>query len=157
MNQNIVYREIHPGEEAIVCKIVIDGFNQFIAPGYSEEGIREFTNYVKPDLLRERLRNGNHSFAALDKNEIVGIIEMRNINHISLLFVKKEYQKMGIAKKLLKLSVDRFKNISHSFSVIEVNSSPYAVEIYEHMGFMPIDAEQVVNGIRFVPMILTLN
>ena len=157
MEHNIVYREIHSGEENIVCKIVIDCFNQFIAPEYSDEGIREFTNYVKPDLLRKRSKNGNYSFVALNKDEIVGVIEMRNINHISLLFVKKEYQKMGIAKKLLELSIDKSKNINHSISVIEVNSSPYAVKIYEHMGFIPIDVEQVVNGIRFVPMNLTLN
>lgn len=157
MEHNIVFREIHSGEEDVVCKIVIDCFNQFIAPGYSDEGIREFTNYVKPDLLRKRLKNGNYSFVALDKDEIVGVIEMRNISHISLLFVKKEYQKMGIAKKLLELSIDKSKNINHSIIVIEVNSSPYAVKIYEHMGFITIDVEQVVNGIRFVPMNLTLN
>ena len=157
MDYNIVFREIYSGEEDIVCKMVIDCFNQFIEPGYSDEGNREFTNYVKPNLLRKRLKNGNYSFVALDKDEIVGVIEMRNINHISLLFVKKEYQNIGIAKKLLELSIDKSKNINHLISVIEVNSSPYAVEIYEHMGFIPIDAEQVVNGIKFVPMNLTLN
>ena len=33
-----------------------------------------------------------------------------------------------------------------------VNSSPYAVKIYEHLGFVPTDNEQTVNGIRFTPM-----
>ena len=28
-----------------------------------------------------------------------------------------------------------------------VNSSPYAVKIYEHMGFQETDTEQVVNGL----------
>ena len=152
MEHDIAFREIHSGEEDIVCKIVIDCFNQFIAPRYSCEGIREFTNFVIPDCLRERLKNGNYSFVALDKDEIVGVIEVRDTNHISLLFVKKEYQKMGIAKKLIELSLEKSKKINHSFSVIEVNSSLYAVEIYEHLGFVQIDEEKVVNGIRFVSM-----
>ena len=33
-----------------------------------------------------------------------------------------------------------------------VNSSPYAVEIYRHLGFEVMDQEQTVNGIRFTPM-----
>ncbi|WP_415524777.1 GNAT family N-acetyltransferase [Clostridium sp.] len=114
-------------------------------------------NYVKPDLLKEWLKNISYSFVALHKNEIVGVIEVRNANHISLLFVKKEYQKMGIAKNLLKISLDKSQNIDNSISEIEVNSSPYAVEIYKSMGFIKIDIEQVVNGIKFIPMKLILS
>jgi GNAT superfamily N-acetyltransferase len=157
VEHNIVFREIRSGEEESVYEIVIDCFNQFIAPGYSCEGIREFENYVKAGFLRERLKNRSYSFIALDKDEIVGVIEVRNISHISLLFVKQEYQNMGIAKKLVGLSLNKSKKVDHSINVIEVNSSPYAVKIYEHMGFIQVDVEQVVNGIRFVPMNLTLN
>lgn len=35
---------------------------------------------------------------------------------------------------------------------ITVNSSPYAVKIYKHLGFVPTAEEQTVNGIRFTPM-----
>ena len=34
-----------------------------------------------------------------------------------------------------------------------VNSSPYAVKIYEHLGFQATDTEQLVDGLRFTPMI----
>ncbi len=33
-----------------------------------------------------------------------------------------------------------------------VNSSPYAKEVYEHLGFVCTDTEQCVNGLRFYPM-----
>lgn len=33
-----------------------------------------------------------------------------------------------------------------------VNSSPYAVEVYRHLGFKETDTEQTVNGLRFTPM-----
>jgi len=38
-----------------------------------------------------------------------------------------------------------------NISKITVNSSPYAVEVYHHLGFVDIDKEQTVNGIRFTP------
>jgi len=37
-------------------------------------------------------------------------------------------------------------------SVMTVNSSLYAVEIYRRLGFVDTNTEQIVNGIRFIPM-----
>ena len=33
-----------------------------------------------------------------------------------------------------------------------VNSSRYAVGFYEKLGFIPLDKEQIANGIKFTPM-----
>jgi predicted GNAT family N-acyltransferase len=41
-------------------------------------------------------------------------------------------------------------------SEISVNSSAYAVPIYEKLGFRPVGNEQVKNGIAFIPMVLKL-
>ncbi len=37
----ISYRMIKPGEESAVSSLVIDVFNEFIAPLFAEEGIKE--------------------------------------------------------------------------------------------------------------------
>lgn len=34
-----------------------------------------------------------------------------------------------------------------------VHSSPYGVKIYEHLGFKATSEEQLVNGLRFTPMV----
>ena len=39
---------------------------------------------------------------------------------------------------------------------IDVNSSLYAEPVYEKLGFRQTGAEQVKNGIRFIPMVLDL-
>ena len=36
--------------------------------------------------------------------------------------------------------------------VFTVNSSPYAHEIYKHIGFVDTDTEQCINGLKFYPM-----
>lgn len=37
-----------------------------------------------------------------------------------------------------------------------VNSSPYAHEVYKHLGFQDTDKEQVIKGLRFMPMKINL-
>ncbi len=37
---------------------------------------------------------------------------------------------------------------------ITVNASPYAVPVYEKLGFQAVDDEQLTDGIRYTPMTL---
>lgn len=153
MNINLNYRELHSGEEEKVCELVMDCFDEFIAPEYSQDGIEEFRNYVYPDALGHRLRNtDNFAILAMDEEQVVGVIEVRAYNYISLLFVRKEYHKKGIAKRLIQQAIERCKQYNPSLKMININSSPYTVEIYRRMGFIQTDKEQVLNGIRFIPM-----
>lgn len=40
----------------------------------------------------------------------------------------------------------------YAHQVFTVHSSPYAVEGYRHLGFVPTDKEQAVDGLRFTLM-----
>jgi GNAT superfamily N-acetyltransferase len=157
MEKEIIYREIQPGEENEACLMVIDCFNEYVAPGYSDMGIIEFLKYVVPDLMQRRLAQGNFVIVALIDGLISGIIEICCNDHIALFFVKKEYHRMGIAKKLLELAINKCKQTGSDIKVIEVNSSPFAVPIYEKLGFVTTNTEQMVNEIKFTPMIFNLN
>ena len=154
MEENIVYREIYPEEEKLVCEMVIECFNEFVAPEYSDEGVKEFVKYVDADCMKDRLKKGNFVLVAVDCNSIIGAIEMRSYNHISLLFVKKEYFNRGIAKALLTKVIAKCRQVNTELKSIDVNSSPYAEKIYERLCFVKKDTEQIKNGIRFIPMVL---
>ena len=86
-------------------------------------------------------------YGAFDNDELVGTLAMRDVNHISLFFVKESYHRKGIGKKLFETMKNDYDK--HDFTV---NSSPYAVEIYERLGFQKTDCEQITNGIRYTPM-----
>lgn len=158
MGSNLIYREIWSGEETKICELILDCFNEFVAPGYSQKGIEEFCKYVNPAALSNRLKN-SESFVimACYNEQVVGVMEVRSFNHISLLFVKKEHHKKGIAKMLLQHSIEKCKQFNPSLKEIDINSSPYAVDIYKKMGFIQTDNEQVINGIRFIHMVLKLS
>ncbi len=127
-------------------KLVADVFMKFEAPDYSEEGVRAFfdTALNNPEFLSRLAVLG-----AYTDEKLVGIIATRNEGeHIALFFVDGEYQGQGIGRKLFETVL---KNSSSR--ELSVNSSPYAKEIYHHLGFEDANAQQVVTGIRFIPMI----
>lgn len=54
---------------------------------------------------------------------------------------------LRIGKKLY----NKVKSVNDN-SFFTVNSSPYAHEVYKHLGFVDTNQEQCINGLRFYPM-----
>jgi GNAT superfamily N-acetyltransferase len=136
--------------------LVWEVFEEFEAPDYSIEGIDEFRKFISYDSIADHFSKGNLIFwGCRDNAELTGIIATRGNNHICMLFVKKEYHRRGIARRLFQTVEERCKD-QNSASNITVNSSPYAIEVYHRLGFIDTDKEQTVNGIRFTPMSYTL-
>jgi GNAT superfamily N-acetyltransferase len=80
-------------------------------------------------------------------DKIIGSIASKPSNHISLLFVDKQYHRQGIARALYQKMIEK-----NDCPEISVNSTLYAVEVYKRLGFVATDTEQQKNGIRYVPM-----
>jgi GNAT superfamily N-acetyltransferase len=154
---SISYREMKSGEEAIVVDLVLKIFDEFVAPQYTQEGVVEFKKFVRIDALADRLRSGNIVLLAELEKRIIGIIEIRENSHIALLFVDKSMQRKGIAKELIRKSINMCKERKPSIEKITVNSSPNAFTGYQNIGFKKVEDEKAVNGIRFIPMELILS
>lgn len=122
-------------------------FCEFEAPEYSQDGIDEFKSFLDDKDKISQLS----VYGAFEKQEIVGVIAMRK-NHISLFFVKKEKHRQGIGQSLLKYALKDMDDKIYN-GTVTVNASPYAVHIYKKLNFESVDVEQVVNGIRFTPMV----
>lgn len=132
--------------------LVLRVFGEFEAPEYSDEGVREFQEYVDERAMEQRLRSGELlMWGYFVDGRVVGVIAMRPIGHVSLLFVDKEHHRRGIARRLLDVAVSTCMKRSARIETT-VNSSPYAVGFYRKLGFVETDGEQTLNGIRFVPM-----
>ena len=72
---------------------------------------------------------------------------MRAPQHIGGFFVGAGYHRRGIGRRLFEAM-----RLDYEMQAFTVNSSPYAVEVYRHLGFLPTDTEQVADGIRYTPM-----
>lgn len=137
-------------EEAV--NLVREVFMEFEAPEYEEKGVREFLYYIEPGAMTKRMREGElRLWGCFEGGIIIGVIALRSGSHISLLFVKKEYHRRGIARSLFEMVKQECALLG--LKEITVNSSPYARGAYEHLGFSAKSEEQTVNGIRFIPMV----
>jgi GNAT superfamily N-acetyltransferase len=124
-------------------------YDEYVAIEYSALGNSTYYHYIEVPEIIDRFTKGNLFYIAEDENEIVGAIELRDFNHISLFFVDKKYQTRGIGKSLFKKILQAVGD--HS-SFVEVHSSPYARDIYAKMGF-ELESELLEqNGIKYYKM-----
>lgn len=152
------YSEIEPGQEKLVSNLVREVFGEFIAPGYSEEGIETFRQLSQADEIKKAVESGRFLIICCwDSENLVGIISMRDNRHINFLFVKKQYHRRGIAKELYKRALMKCEEINPGISEITVNSSPYAVDIYRRLGFTAVGEQTTRDGITYTPMKMPLD
>jgi GNAT superfamily N-acetyltransferase len=151
----IYYRLMHLEEANEVCRLVNAVFDKYVAPDYSAEGIAEFRKYNRPEEVIRRSSADHFVLVATKKRKIIGVIEIRNNRHVSLLFVASDFHGQGIGRQLWDRAFQKSRDVDPAGREFTVNSSPYAVPIYEKLGFRRTSPEQIHNGLRFVPMTLT--
>ncbi|HWQ61474.1 MAG TPA: GNAT family N-acetyltransferase [Negativicutes bacterium] len=150
-------REVAADEVTLASDLVRTVFANYVAPGYSAEGVATFLAYVEPAAILQRLAGQSFMLVALVRKRIVGVIEVRDGSHICLLFVDEAFHKQGIAKRLVKAALVRAKLLQCGPEKLTVHSSPYAVPVYERMNFCRSGPEEEKDGIRFVKMIRILH
>lgn len=151
----VVYRPMRSGEEHAVASLAARVFTEVVAPGYADEGVREFLRYASADRLLERSQADHFVLVAEDHGELVGLIEMRHSEHVAMLFVA--HPGRGVGRELLRRAVALCRHAVPGLARVTVHAAPGAVEAYTRFGFTPSEPERVKNGIRFVPMALDLD
>lgn len=127
-----------------VIQLIKQTFLEFVAPDYDEVGIKNFFRFAEDvDLLKQLV-----FYAALHNDKITGILAVDDrLNHICLFFVDKDLQNTGIGTALFKRFLNEFMP-----KAVTVNSSPFAVKVYEKLGFTATGSRQVTDGIVYIPM-----
>ncbi len=137
-------KKIENAQISEVIDLIWATFLQFEAPDYSEEGVRSFREFIEDKEIMSTLE----FWGAYDNQELKGVIATNeNRGHICCFFVKAQYHRQGIGRKLWEYLLANSRS-----EIITVNSSPYAVPIYHKLGFMDTDVEQLSDGIRYTPM-----
>ncbi len=141
---NLCIRSLNENEIDEALSLVWRVFLEYEAPDYSKEGIEEFYQTIHDEGYLSQLC----MYGAFKGDKLVGVIATRNEGtHVALFFVDGKYHRQGIGKQLFQT----IRKDCHS-GKMTVNSSPYAVPVYHKLGFCDVDKEQVVSGLRFIPM-----
>jgi GNAT superfamily N-acetyltransferase len=115
-----------------------------------------FHAYAQAEFMRERASTGHMMLVAELEGKLVGAAEVRDYNHLSLLFVDRQSQRNGIGRMLLLEVLRMCRAHNPSLKAMTVNSSPNAVEAYERLGFLATSSLQRLDGIDFVPMVIEI-
>jgi GNAT superfamily N-acetyltransferase len=152
MPDTMIFRKALPKDVDRVYSLVESVFLEFVAPDFTEEGVGEFMKYIAIDRIKERLSSGHFIFVAEGGDEIAGMIEVRNHDHISLFYVDREHHQKGIGRRLFDLTIEECRNNAPTSDELTVNASLYAEKIYQKLGFVSEGPAKTLNGIVFVPM-----
>lgn len=148
-------------DAACVSALVRRVFDEHVAASFGPEGIAEFYAYASPQALIERAAT-HRTFVAWQPvlsgveggRQPVGMIEVRDTDHVSMLFVRTCDMGLGIATALMVRAEDACRAAGRP--AMTVNSSLNAQSFYERLGFVPASEPQRLHGFAFVPMQKTL-
>lgn len=139
--------ELYPKDVLVVTKLIDRSFLMSVASTLTNEGVSTFMSGLSSESIERRLASGNTFIVCRNEESIVGVAEIRDKNHLNLLFVEPSIQRKGIGRKLLLNLVDRVRE-----NQITVNSSLNSVDAYTKFGFQKTGPKSEVKGIRYQPM-----
>ena len=156
-----------PGDAAAVSSLACQVFDEHVAPSFGPEGVVGMHAYISADAIAIRATTHTTLVAveaeALEaatgiepagrrpeEASIVGVIEVRDLDHISMLFVCTAHTGQGIATALLARAEAECR--AGGRRAMTVNSSLNAQSFYQRHGFAASSVPQHVRGFEYVPM-----
>ncbi len=131
-------------------------FLEFDGKDYTEEGIRNFFDFITDTELYDAFVRGEYQMmVALRSGRVIGAGSLRNRNHLSLLFVDGAYHHMGVGSAILIRLCDYLER-EMGERYMSLRAAPYAVEFYHKLGFRTVKPEEEFSGIRVTTMIKML-
>ena len=144
---NFAIRQANASDAEAISHLVTGLAHYFLADPSSPEA-EPFLAGLRPPSYAERIESPHFKhYVAEDPEGPCGIIALRDGSHLYHLFVRADAHGQGIARALW----EHAKSLS-GHSTFTVNSSLFAVPVYERLGFAAKAPPQTANGLVFVPM-----
>jgi putative acetyltransferase len=139
------YRPAEPGDEHSISACIGAAADLSEMTEGTPEGMAEWKQICAVEELRERILSDEKALVAIQNGMIVGFIAFRKRNHLSLLFVRREFAGRGIGREL-------FTQCANDLEEITVNASDLAVGFYQKVGFEKSGDRFFKNGAWATPM-----
>jgi GNAT superfamily N-acetyltransferase len=124
---------------------------QYILHESSAEARSSFLHENSEVGLRSFMAAGLVYHVAEQDGKLLGFIGMREHKHLFHMFVDEQYQRQGIAKALWAVARQDAMDAGNP-GVFTVNSSNYALPVYQALGFVATAPVQRKNGLFYNPM-----
>jgi len=118
-------------------------FSELETPFFEPQASAEYKRIIE----ETREKNNIVFYGALENNRVVGVLGMRENNHIGYFYIDKEYHRQGIGKRLFKLMKGDYER-----KVFTVNAMPTGVNAYSALGFEQMGDLENRGGVVTTPM-----
>jgi GNAT superfamily N-acetyltransferase len=146
MDGQILIRPAQDADYPVVAALLKTLALAFITPGMAAEAASTFLRENDVDALRAYRTRGHVVSVAECDGVIAGFIAIRPPGYLFHLFVAQAFHRCGVGRRLW----DSARGNGTAFTV---NASPYAVPVYEALGFMRSAPLACVKGVSFQPMV----
>jgi len=140
-----------PADIPAVAVLLRELAHEYIVHESPPEGAATFLTENNEMGVRGFLARGHVYHVALVDGVLAGFIAVRDRSHLFHLFVGKRWHRRGLARALWETAREAALSAGGD-GAFTVNSSNYAVPIYEAFGFVRVGPTQCVKGLYFNPM-----
>ena len=131
---------------------LIQGFWHYFLADPSGEGAEGFLESISAAAIVRYINDPSFFYiVGIAGEDLVGVGALKDNRHLYHLFVHPDYHREGVARQLWQ-HLEREAAASGKSEKITVNSTSFAVPVYERFGFVPCGELQVKNGVQFQPM-----
>lgn len=146
MNINtILYRPPATGDEPQISGCLWSSADLRELTNGTPESNAEWLKLCSLAELRSRILSNEKTLVATWNEIVVGFIAFKRGNHLSLLFVRREFSRQGIGRQL-------FMQCAKDLNEVTVNAAEEAVDFYQKVGFQPTGDRFYSYGIWQTPM-----
>ena len=147
----ISIRDATPADAAAISQLVCKSARATIFANGPVNGCNYFLAMNTAAAIAGRMRANYGYYVAEEDGQVVGMIAMRDNEHLYHLFVEQACHGKGIGRRLWDHAREicrRNGNPGH----YTVNSTPEAIPIYERFGFVATGKIETRNGLTALPM-----
>ena len=150
------FRVVSTSEATLASDLVQQSFADLAASDWGPHARQAFFNESAPIALTHALNTAIFAAGAFVEGAMVGFVLLPRPSQLSMLFVHPDYLRKGIARQLWEEARSHVEANFPEIKTIELNATPYAVNFYRSVGFVPISAEFTVDGCRATRMVCWL-
>jgi GNAT superfamily N-acetyltransferase len=144
------------GDDAAAISALILGVSPSFTLRPDGEGAEVFLATLSPEAIGGYLASPDYAYRVAEEDgALAGVVAVRENRHLYHLFVAEAFQGRGLSRRLWDAARDAALRAGNP-GEFTVNSSLYAVPVYEKFGFHPTDPRVEQHGVAWVPMKLVL-
>ncbi|HEU4885088.1 MAG TPA: GNAT family N-acetyltransferase [Longimicrobium sp.] len=142
--------------DAAAISALILSVSRFFTLHPDGEGAEAFLATVSPEAIAGYLASPAYAYRVAETEGLLaGVVALRDNAHLYHLFVAPAFHGRGLSRQLWDVAREAALRAGNP-GEFTVNSSLYAVPVYEKFGFAPTGPRVDEHGIAFIPMKLVL-